>query len=156
MTKQELKKLVEDQVTVSVRRYVMSYLPIVVNEVVKDIVTNQMNEIIDALPESKSSTRAEPPRKSKVVNEIVKEEFEDWPTLGGDTLTTMVPSQVPLEMIMKLSTGQPVTAPRSMLDDGTIEESVEGFTGQPAPIMKDYSKFMKSLNQKVSQTRPIL
>ena len=160
MTKKELQQIVNEQVAIAVRRYVVAYLPIVVNEVVQDIVKKSMNEIIDALPESKSKTPSAPKRTP--VNEAynstaIPNDDADWETLGGEPLTTMnTPPAVPLDLIMRLASGENVVAPRELTYDGTKESEVivqAGPSGAPV-VAKDYRNFMKAINQKVSERRP--
>src|ERR1019366_8686835 len=109
MTKKELQQIVNEQVAIAVRRYVVAYLPIVVNEVVQDIVKKSMNEIIDALPESKS--KAQPAPRRAPVNEAyapsnIPNDDADWETLSGAPLTTTnTPAQVPLDLILRLASG---------------------------------------------------
>src|ERR1019366_2300283 len=126
MTKKELQQIVNEQVAIAVRRYVVAYLPIVVNEVVQDIVKKSMNEIIDALPESKSKAPA--PRRvapTDLMESFAPEIDDGWETLNGGVLTTEnTPAQVPLDLIMQLASGKSVVAPRELTYDGSKESEV--------------------------------
>ena len=135
-----IRKVVQEEFKVSAKKYIRAYVPIVMKEVVDDLVEARLNEIVNT-------------SNKRPLKESVKAGYEEWPTLGGGIATTTRSPQMNRSKLATLL-GYGDTASTVNTIDTMITES-----GTPVAIPqdtipkdlvqalnKDYRKFMKAVD----------
>ena len=141
-----IKQMIREEVKISTKKYVQAYVPIVMKEVVDDLVEQRMTKLLESARVSK---------KKVPIKEQISGDMEEWPTLGGGIATTERHPQVNRSKLAALMGYGDTPTARGV---NTIESIVtEQGTAVPIPpdavpssvltaMNKDYRKFMKALD----------
>ena len=151
MKKSELVELIREiaqqEFKATTKRYVQSYVPIVIKEVVDELVVEKINELLEAYPKKKST---------------IKESKDEWPQLGNRTLTS---KDVPKFGRSKLASLMGYEEANTNTLHTIVSE--HGDNGMEVPISpdkvpeevvaamnKDYRSFLKKIDQRKGRKAP--
>lgn len=174
MNKKELQAMIQEIVRAEVKKRVEVFLPIVVKEVVADTVRETTRKLLrETLQDSQEVTTApttseQPPLdKAKLrsrYNALMEGvETEEWPTLGGRTMTKedigMFGNRNAVNALRNPGTGKLNIVSSMPLDNESATEIPIDPSRVPPSVIaamnKDYRSMMKKLDAATSKTRPV-